>query len=153
FHQPGREPSRRVPPSREWCDRRNQFRRRVRAFDHSSRSYSSKRRHRPALSSYNKHPPTNEWSPNHGDTAQARSECAAVQGRRSRGRRTDVIQCAAELHTRQTKMKQTRLLLTLTLVLCASASAQTRIPKADTQSWNDVQVTIPLNKKFEFVLL
>jgi len=50
-------------------------------------------------------------------------------------------------------MMQTRLLLTLTLVMCASASAQTRIPKADTQSWNDLQVTIPLNQKFEFVLL
>ena len=33
------------------------------------------------------------------------------------------------------------------------ATAQTKVPKADTQSWNDVQVTVPINKKFEFVLL
>jgi len=47
------------------------------------------------------------------------------------------------------------LLFSLTLVLCANAivNAQTRVPKADTQSWNDVQITIPLNKKLESVLL
>jgi len=43
----------------------------------------------------------------------------------------------------------------LTMVLlCAagSGSAQTRVPKADTQSWNDVQLTIPLGKKVDFLI-
>jgi Protein of unknown function (DUF2490) len=29
---------------------------------------------------------------------------------------------------------------------------QTRVPKADTQSWNDVQLTIPLSKKVDFLI-
>jgi hypothetical protein len=33
-----------------------------------------------------------------------------------------------------------------------SAPAQTRVPKADTQSWNDIQLTVPLNKKFDFLI-
>lgn len=45
--------------------------------------------------------------------------------------------------------------LLVTLFLCAAANtfAQTKVPKADTQSWNDIQVTIPLNKKAELVFL
>ena len=44
-------------------------------------------------------------------------------------------------------------LLLRTIVLCAApVAAQSPIPKSDTQSWNDVQFTIPLNKKTEFVL-
>jgi hypothetical protein len=32
------------------------------------------------------------------------------------------------------------------------AQSQTRVPKADTQSWNDVQLVIPLNKKIDFLI-
>ena len=41
------------------------------------------------------------------------------------------------------------------ILLCtAHATGQTRVvPKSDTQSWNDVQFTIPLNKKTEFVVI
>jgi len=41
------------------------------------------------------------------------------------------------------------------ILLCtAHATGQTRVvPKNDTQSWNDVQFTIPLNKKTEFVII
>jgi hypothetical protein len=45
------------------------------------------------------------------------------------------------------------ILITGALSLNISANAQTRVPENDTQSWNDIQVTIPLNKKTEFVLL
>src|SRR6185295_14852431 len=43
-------------------------------------------------------------------------------------------------------------------VACLAAFAlpvfgQGRVPQDDNQSWNDIQVTIPLNKKTEFVLL
>jgi len=43
-------------------------------------------------------------------------------------------------------------------VACLAAFAlpvfgQARVPEDDNQSWNDIQVTIPLNKKTEFVLL
>jgi hypothetical protein len=34
----------------------------------------------------------------------------------------------------------------------ASATAQTPVPKADTQSWNDIQLIVPLNKKFDFLI-
>jgi hypothetical protein len=45
--------------------------------------------------------------------------------------------------------------LVTAMLLCAAgnAHAQTLVPKTDTQSWNDIQVTIPLNKKAELVLL
>jgi len=33
-----------------------------------------------------------------------------------------------------------------------SPQAQTRVPKADTQSWNDIQLTVPLNKKLDFLI-
>ena len=40
------------------------------------------------------------------------------------------------------------------LVLCAAhAAGQSPVPKSDTQSWNDIQFTIPLTKKTEFVLI
>ena len=47
--------------------------------------------------------------------------------------------------------------LSLTAVfLCAtgqgSAQSQTRVPKADTQSWNDVQLTVPLSKQFDLLI-
>jgi hypothetical protein len=35
---------------------------------------------------------------------------------------------------------------------CGSAQAQTPVPKADTQNWNDVQFTVPLNKKVDFLI-
>ena len=39
-------------------------------------------------------------------------------------------------------------------VLCVSrAAAQSRVPENDTQSWNDVQLTIPMNRKVDFVVL
>ena len=40
-----------------------------------------------------------------------------------------------------------------TLVCAGNSRAQTKVPETDTQSWNDVQITIPLNKKTEFVIL
>lgn len=47
-------------------------------------------------------------------------------------------------------------LLISTILLCvigySSAEAQTPVPKADTQSWNDVQLTVPLNKKVDFLI-
>ncbi len=45
------------------------------------------------------------------------------------------------------------LLLTVILVLSAvGALAQTPVPKADTQNWNDIQLTVPLEKNVDFVL-
>ncbi len=47
------------------------------------------------------------------------------------------------------------LLLTTTITYAAGhrpATAQSRVPKADTQGWNDVQLTIPLNKKSDFII-
>lgn len=41
----------------------------------------------------------------------------------------------------------------LAAVCAVHAQGQSRVPETDTQSWNDIQVTIPLNKKTEFVLL
>jgi hypothetical protein len=34
----------------------------------------------------------------------------------------------------------------------SSAQSQTSVPKADTQSWNDIQLAIPLNKKVDFLV-
>ena len=34
----------------------------------------------------------------------------------------------------------------------SSAPAQTRVPKADTESWNDIQLAIPLSKKVDFLV-
>jgi len=36
--------------------------------------------------------------------------------------------------------------------VAAPISAQTRIPKADTQNWNDVQFAVPLSKKVDFII-
>ena len=39
------------------------------------------------------------------------------------------------------------------LLLCATqTTAQSRVPENDVQSWNDIQLTIPLNKKIDFVM-
>src|SRR5258707_8962846 len=45
-------------------------------------------------------------------------------------------------------------LLLIVIALCAGACAwaQTPVPKTDTQSWNDVQLTIPLSKKIDFLV-
>ena len=47
-------------------------------------------------------------------------------------------------------------LLLIAILFCAAgkgpAQSQTRVPKADTQSWNDIQLAIPLNKKVDFVI-
>jgi hypothetical protein len=40
------------------------------------------------------------------------------------------------------------------IVCAAHAAAQAnRVPETDTQSWNDVQVSVPINKKVDFVVL
>jgi len=51
-------------------------------------------------------------------------------------------------------MKQLKLVLLAPILLGASATTytQSRVPKADTQSWNDVQLTIPVSKKVDFLL-
>jgi len=49
-------------------------------------------------------------------------------------------------------MKIAALLLGAIVLCAATVAAQTPVPRNDTQSWNDVQFTIPLNKKTEFVL-
>lgn len=48
-------------------------------------------------------------------------------------------------------MKIPALLAGVILVSCVPVAGQSRVPKSDTQSWNDVQFTIPLNKKVEMV--
>ncbi len=60
-------------------------------------------------------------------------------------------------------LKNRLMLISLTLVLCgaaflpngvgvASAQARALAPQDDTQVWNDVQVSVPLNKQVDFVL-
>src|ERR1700720_651216 len=53
-------------------------------------------------------------------------------------------------------MKSLKILLltcaTLSFLGALSARAQTPIPKADTQSWNDVQLIVPLSKQFDFLV-
>jgi hypothetical protein len=44
------------------------------------------------------------------------------------------------------------LLLVGVLVCAVPATAQSRVPKTDIQSWNDVQFTIPLNQKTDFLI-
>jgi Protein of unknown function (DUF2490). len=45
------------------------------------------------------------------------------------------------------------LLLTAILLLSSGqAVGQTPVPRADTQSWNDVQLTIPISKKVDFLI-
>jgi hypothetical protein len=48
---------------------------------------------------------------------------------------------------------KTRVLITGAIVLCAAALAvgQSRIPKSDNQSWNDVQLTVPMTKQVDFL--
>ena len=45
------------------------------------------------------------------------------------------------------------LILLAAFVAVYAPSAFAQVPETDNQSWNDIQVTIPLNKKTEFVLL
>ena len=54
-----------------------------------------------------------------------------------------------------TRLKPFALLLSTLLLGAAGQSfapAQTRVPKADTQSWTDIQLAIPLNKKVDFTI-
>lgn len=45
------------------------------------------------------------------------------------------------------------LLLTAILLLTTGqARGQARVPKTDTQSWNDVQLTVPISKKVDFLI-
>jgi hypothetical protein len=50
--------------------------------------------------------------------------------------------------------KFVRFLFLTGILLCAGGrgSAQTLVPEADTQSWTDVQLTIPLGKKVDFLI-
>jgi outer membrane biogenesis lipoprotein LolB len=52
-------------------------------------------------------------------------------------------------------MKVLRLTAAFTLMLLAasSLSAQTQPSRSDVQNWNDVQLTVPVNKTVDFVLL
>ena len=50
-------------------------------------------------------------------------------------------------------MKNLMLSVAMVAVYALSVSGQSRVPETDNQSWNDIQVTIPLNKKTEFVLI
>ena len=47
-------------------------------------------------------------------------------------------------------------LLGMTMILVPSsrgfAGAQSRVPKTDTQNWNDVQLTVPLSKQVDFIM-
>lgn len=51
-------------------------------------------------------------------------------------------------------MKHVRFLLLVPIFWWAigTSYSQTRVPKADTQSWNDVQLTIPLGKKVDLLI-
>ena len=44
------------------------------------------------------------------------------------------------------------LCLATLLVFAGNSRAQTKVPKADTQNWNDIQFTVPVEKKVDFVL-
>lgn len=51
-------------------------------------------------------------------------------------------------------MKLTRILMLAPALVIASvghAVAQSRVPKSDNQSWNDVQITIPMTKQVDFL--
>ena len=52
------------------------------------------------------------------------------------------------------KKSKSAFLLLMAILLCASSRAggQTPVPKSDTQSWNDVQLTIPLSKTVDFLV-
>lgn len=50
-------------------------------------------------------------------------------------------------------MKKAALVLGALVLCVAHAAGQSPVPKSDTQSWNDIQFTIPLTKKAEFVLI
>jgi len=50
-------------------------------------------------------------------------------------------------------MKKTRFVAGLIAVLCVCAArAAAQVPEKDTQSWNDVQLTVPMTRKAEFVV-
>jgi hypothetical protein len=47
---------------------------------------------------------------------------------------------------------KTGVLLTGIFVVCVvNATAQSRVPKSDNQSWNDVQITVPMTKVVDFL--
>ncbi len=43
-------------------------------------------------------------------------------------------------------------LTTVFFSVAGPISAQTKVPKADTQNWNDVQFAVPLSKKVDFII-
>jgi hypothetical protein len=49
-------------------------------------------------------------------------------------------------------MKRTIQLLILFFLFCNVISAQTNAPRSDNQLWNELQVNVPLNEKFDLVL-
>ena len=44
------------------------------------------------------------------------------------------------------------LLLTAILICAGRGSSQAQVPESDTQNWNDIQLTIPLGKKVDFLI-
>lgn len=50
------------------------------------------------------------------------------------------------------KRVKTSIVFLAVLLLCTDGHAQTPVPKADTQSWNEVQFTIPVSKKVDFLI-
>src|SRR3977135_4680998 len=43
------------------------------------------------------------------------------------------------------------LLLIIGVLVCAAqVTAQSRVPETDNQSWNDLQITVPMTKKVDF---
>lgn len=53
-------------------------------------------------------------------------------------------------------MKQLKLFVPvlISILVCATsnADAQTRVPKADTQNWNEIQLAVPLGKDVDFII-
>lgn len=50
-------------------------------------------------------------------------------------------------------MKKIQLVFSLlTVLVCAALASAQSVPEKDTQSWNDIQVTIPMGKKVDFVI-
>ncbi|MDX6288901.1 MAG: hypothetical protein QOH42_700, partial [Blastocatellia bacterium] len=42
------------------------------------------------------------------------------------------------------------ILVLIGVLVCAHATAQSRVPESDNQSWNDLQITVPMTKKVDF---
>ena len=49
-------------------------------------------------------------------------------------------------------MKSSAASLTILFVCLGQAAAQSRVPESDNQSWNDVQITVPVTKQVDFTM-